>query len=53
MDRLRDHHEFQRTNARAGLVVEHFGVIAAHIGERLAEQMDLYGQQVEAQLGSG
>lgn len=53
IDRLRDHSEFQRINARAGLVVEHFGVIAAHIGERLADQMDLYGDQVEAQLASG
>lgn len=53
LDRLRDHSEFQRLNARAGLVVDRFGVIGAHIGERLATQMDLYGHQVEAQLGSG
>ncbi len=53
LDRLRDHDEFKRINARAGLVVEHFGVIAAYIGERLADQMDLYGHEVEAQLGGG
>lgn len=53
LDRLRDHGEFQRLKARAGLVVEHFGVVAAHLGERLADQMDIYGHEVEAQLSSG
>ncbi len=53
LDRLRDHGEYQRLIVRAGLVIEHFGVIAGHIGEGLADRMDLYGHQVEAQLASG
>jgi hypothetical protein len=53
LDRLRGDEEFRRINARAGLVVEHFGVVGGHVGGGLADQLELYGRQVEAQLGAG
>lgn len=44
--------EFRRTSARAGLVVDGFGVVDAHVGEGLQAQVALYGQQVEEQLSA-
>lgn len=51
LDRARASDEFRRVTARAGLVVDALGVVDAHIGQGLADQMDLYGAQVEAQMG--
>jgi hypothetical protein len=50
--RLRAEKRFRTLVARAGLVVEALGVVDAYIGSGLADQMDLYGEQVEAQLSS-
>lgn len=50
--RLRADDRFRTVIARAGLVVDGLGVIDAHIGGGLADQMDLYGAQVDAQLSA-
>ncbi len=50
--RVRADHRFRTIIARGGLVVDALGVVDAHIGSGLADQMDLYGEQVEAQLSS-
>jgi hypothetical protein len=39
--------EFQRLTAYAGLVVEHFGVVDAHIGEDLQRGFEQYLQLAE------
>lgn len=43
---LRRSDEFIRRNARANLVVDGLGVVDAVSGERLGEQMQIFGQQV-------
>ncbi|MDQ3630687.1 MAG: hypothetical protein M3417_05315 [Actinomycetota bacterium] len=50
LDGLRRDDDFRRLSARAGLVVEGFGVVNAHAGAALAEQMAIYASQVEEQL---
>lgn len=52
LDGLRADEEFRRLSARAGLVVDDFGVVAGHVGEGLRDQLSLYRDQVEAQLGA-
>lgn len=52
LDRLRRDEDFRRIAARAGLVVEGFGVVGAHMGEAVGEQLEVYGRQVEEQLAS-
>ena len=49
---LRADARFRAILARAGLVVDALGVIDAYIGNGLADQMNVYGEQVEAQLSS-
>lgn len=44
--RVRTSEEFARLSARAGLVVEGFGVVGAELGERLAGQVSLYEEQL-------
>ena len=44
--------EFLRLNARAGLVVDSFGVVPAFVGEGLQAQFALYEEQVREQLSS-
>jgi hypothetical protein len=39
---LRASDEFQRLNARAGLIVERFGVVDAAVDESIAEQISVY-----------
>ncbi len=53
LDRLRREGDFRRLSARAGLVVDGFGVVGAHAGDALGEQLAIYGGQVEEQLASG
>ena len=53
LDRLRRDDDFRRLSARCGLVVDGFGVVNAHVGDGLADQMALYGGQVEEQLSAG
>ena len=53
LDRLRRNDDFRRLSARAGLVVDGFGVVDAHVGAAVARQMSLYAGQVEEQLGEG
>ena len=45
--------EFLRLNARAGLVVDSFGVVPAFIGEGLQAQLALWEEQVREQLAAG
>ena len=45
LDRLRRSQEFIRLNARAELVVEHFGVVSAFIGEDLNRRFAEFGAQ--------
>lgn len=47
---LRFSEEFQRINAKAALVVEHFGVVDAHIGEDLQQVFDRFGK-LASELG--
>ena len=49
---LRAREDFQRTVARAGLVLEGFGVVDAHIGEGLDARLSIYEQQVNEQLSA-
>jgi hypothetical protein len=44
--RVRMSDEFNRLTARAGLVVDGFGVVEAALGERLQSQMALYIDQL-------
>ena len=52
MHGLRRSDEFRRINARAGLVVEHFGVVDAHVGDGMSAQLAIYEQQMNEQLGA-
>ncbi len=52
IDALRAREDFQRTVARAGLVLEGFGVVQAHIGEGLDARLSIYEQQVNEQLSA-
>lgn len=44
LSNLRFSEEFQRMNARASIVVEHLGVVDAHIGEDLQRGFQRFGQ---------
>jgi hypothetical protein len=52
LQRLRSDTRFRTILTRTGLVVEALSVIDAYIGDALDDQMDLYGEQVAAQLSS-
>src|SRR4051812_35323209 len=43
---LRANDEFARLNARAGLVVERFGVVDAAVDEAIAEQVSVYQEAI-------
>lgn len=45
--RLRVSEEIERLNMRAELIVEGFGVVGAVTGERLAQNMALWAEQLE------
>jgi hypothetical protein len=45
--RIRGSQEFERLTARAELIVENLGIVAAFLGDRLMSQMSVFGQQVE------
>lgn len=45
--RIRGSEEFERLTARAELIVENLGIVAASLGERLMSQMSVFSQQVE------
>jgi len=44
---VRASEDFQRLSARAGLVVENFGVVGASLGAAIERQMALYQEGVE------
>lgn len=50
---LRQSEDFRRITARAGLVVEQFGVVDAHVGDGVSAQLAIYEQQMNEQLGAG
>ena len=50
--RLRAHGEFRRIATRAGLVVDGFGVVEAHIGAGLDSQLRIYREQMGEQLSA-
>ena len=52
LDGLRRDDDFRRLSARAGLVVEGFGIVGAHAGDALAETLAIYRGEVEGQLAS-
>ena len=52
LERLRYSDEWQRLNARAGLVVENLGIVAAVIGEDLNRLYAGYQEQAADLLGS-
>jgi hypothetical protein len=45
--RVRASDEFLRLSARAGLIVDGFGVVMADLGERLQRQIGLYQEQLD------
>ena len=45
--RVRGSEEFERLTARADLIVDNLGIVAAFMGERLMSQMSVFSQQVE------
>jgi hypothetical protein len=45
--RIRGSEEFERLTARAELIVENLGIVAAFLDERLMSQMSVFSQQVE------
>ncbi len=45
--RIRSSEEFERLTARAQLIVENLGIVAAALGGRLLSQMSVFGEQVE------
>jgi hypothetical protein len=47
MAALRADEEFQRRNARAGMIVERFGVVDAAVGEGVAQAVSLYQEVVD------
>ena len=49
---LRASEDFQRTVARAGLVLDGFGVVDGYVGEGLEARMSVYEQQVNEQLSA-
>jgi hypothetical protein len=49
---LRLNEDFRSLCARAGLVVDGFGVVDAHIGDGLGAEMAIYEQQVAEQLSA-
>ena len=49
---LRARDDFRRAVARAGLVLDGFGVVDAHIGEGLDARLSVYEQQVNEQLSA-
>ncbi|MDQ4048122.1 MAG: hypothetical protein M3131_01875 [Actinomycetota bacterium] len=52
LERLRAREDFRRISARAGLVVDGFGVVEAYIGSGLGAQLALYREQVAEQLSA-
>ncbi len=52
LHQLRVREEFRRINARAGLVIDGFGVVDAYVGEGLDAQFELYEQQDHQQLSA-
>ena len=50
---LRHRDDFRRITARAGLVVEQFGVVDAHVGDGVSSQLAIYEQQMREQLDAG
>lgn len=46
LDGIRGEDEFARITTRAGLVVESLGVVPAHIGEGVANQVTRYREQI-------
>jgi hypothetical protein len=52
IEALKAREDFQRTAARAGLVLDGFGVVDAHIGEGLDARLSIYEQQVNEQLSA-
>lgn len=49
---LRAGEAFQRIVARAGLVLDGFGVVDAHVGDGLRGRLSLYEHQVNEQLSA-
>ena len=47
LGRIRGSEEFERLTARAELIVENLGIVAASLGERLMSQMSVFSRQVE------
>ena len=45
--RIRSSEEFERLTARADLIVDNLGIVAAFLGERLMSQMAMFAEQVE------
>ncbi len=52
LDQLRAREEFRRIMTRAGLVIDQFGVVDAHVGAGLDAQFSLYEQQAHEQLSA-
>jgi hypothetical protein len=50
IDRLRGSDDFERLNARGGMVVEHLGIVKAYVGEGLQKLFEEFGKQA-AELG--
>jgi hypothetical protein len=48
IDSVRHDQEFERHMLRADLVVERLGVVEAALGERIAQQMALYQEEIGA-----
>lgn len=45
--RVRGTAEFERHTQRAELIVDHLGIVGGALGDRLASQLSIFGQQVE------
>jgi hypothetical protein len=43
---LLEREDFQRINARAGLIVERFGVVPAAVGDALGQQIAIYQEAI-------
>ncbi|HWC25935.1 MAG TPA: hypothetical protein VG474_05065 [Solirubrobacteraceae bacterium] len=52
LHQLRRSGDFRRITARAGLVVESFGVVDAYLGEGLSAQLAIYEEQMREQLAA-
>lgn len=46
LDEVRRSDEFQRSTARAGLIIEGLGVVSCALGESLGTQLSLYQEQI-------